>query len=81
MRRLDVDTIAITETKINPSFLLNRKVVHDNIFRDEHHVDGMANDSNKLIGRRKKGRALLSVWKDLFKFSSAAGSDATGIGH
>ena len=51
---MHADTIVITEIQINPSLLLNSKVVHNGLFRADHHVDAMANNSNDLTGRRNK---------------------------
>ena len=69
-----------SRTQINPYLLFNNKAVRNNLFRDENHVDVMANNYNELIGRRKKGGVLLSIRNYLSKCSSAAGKDATGLG-
>ena len=44
-------------------------MVHDELFRAEHHVGIMGNDSNELIGRRQQGGVLLSVRKNPTKHS------------
>ena len=49
MCRLDIDYVAIAETQINPSLLFKSNVVHDKLFRAYHHVDVMANNSNKIL--------------------------------
>ena len=80
MHRLEIDSVAIAETQINPSLLLNSNVVHDNLFRAEHHVDVMANNSNELLGRRQQEGVMLSVHNDLSKYSSTVEIDSTGLG-
>ena len=79
MRRLDIDSVAITETHINPYMMFNSNVVCDNLFRAEHHVDVMANNSNELLGQRQQGGVMISVHNDLSKHLSAAWIDSTGL--
>ena len=69
----------IAETKINHSLLFNSNVVHDNLFRAEHQVDVMTNNSKELLGQMQQGGVILSVRNDLSKHSSAAGIDSTGL--
>ena len=69
MRRIDIDSVAITETQINPSMMFNSNDVHDNLFRVENHVDVMANNSNELLNRRQKGGVMLSIHNDLSNHS------------
>ena len=52
---MHVDTMSIAETKINTSLLFNSKAVTENIFRDAHHVDIIANSSNKLVVLKHQG--------------------------
>ena len=49
MRRLCIDSVAIAETQINPSLLLNSNIVNNKLFRAEHHADVMSNNSNELL--------------------------------
>ena len=79
IRRLDIDSVAIDETQINPSLLFNSNIVHDNLFRSEHHADVISNNSNELLRRRKQGGIMLSTRNDLSKHSSTVGLDSTGL--
>ena len=65
IRRLDIDSVAIAKTKINPSLLFNINFVQNNLFRAEYHVDPMANNSNELLGRRQQGGVMFYVRNDL----------------
>ena len=80
IRRLDIDSVAIAKTKINPSLLFNINFVQNNLFRAEYHVDVTTNNSNELLGRRQQGRVMLSIRNDLSKHSSTVGIDSTGLG-
>ena len=79
MRRLDIDAIAIAETQINSSLLLNSKVAHDKIVRVEHRVGVIEKNYNELIVRSQQGGALLSIRSDLSKCSSTTGTHETGL--
>ena len=72
--------MSLVETQINLSLLPSKDSLYTALFRHQPATYILSNNTNELIGRRKKGGSMIAVKGEVSKHATATGADPTCLG-